>query len=249
MEETISLQEILKIIKKRLLLIISLIVVAISIAAYISFYVITPTYEAQTQILVNQKNIDQEYSWSQMEADLQLINTYNVIITSPIILNKVIEELNLDVTSGQLASQISVSNESNSKVVNITVQNDNPKQAVDIANTIAEVFQAEIPFLMSVNNLTILSVATLSETPIPIKPNKTMNIAIATLVGLMAGIGLAFLLEMFDVTIKTEKDVEEIIQLPIMGLVGSMPLEKKKHAAFKSRRMKGDSHAWVEKES
>lgn len=249
LEETISLQEILKIIKKRLFLIISFTLVAICIAAYISIYVITPVYESQTQILVNQKTNNQEYSWSQIETDLQLINTYNVIITSPIILNKVIEELNLNVNPSQLASRISVSNESDSKVVNITVQDYQPQQAVDIANKIADVFQAEIPTLMSVDNITILSVAKLSENPSPIKPNKILNLAIATVVGFVAGIGLAFLLEILDLKIRTEKDVEEIIHLPIMGLVGPIPQEKKKKSDFKSRRNRGNRHVWAEKES
>ena len=248
MEETISLQEILKIIKKRLLLIITLTIVAVSIAIVLSFYILTPIYQVQTQILVNQKGSSEEvYSWTQMETDLQLINTYNDIITTPIILSKVIEELQIDATPEQLSNQITLSNGSESKVLYITVQDSNPEQAVNIANTTAEVFKEEIPSLMNVDNINILALAKVSENPSPVKPNKPLNIAIGAVVGLMLGIGLSLLLEILDTTIKDEKDVEEILGIPIMGIVGSIPIEKVKKSSLRSQKVRGNQDVWIEK--
>ena len=76
---------------------------------------------------------------------------------------------------------------------------------------------------MSVDNVNILSPAVLAENPSPVKPNKMLNIAIGAVVGLMIGVGLAFLLEYLDTTIKTEHDVEELLHLPIIGLVSPIP--------------------------
>lgn len=239
MEETIRLLEIAKILRKRLLLIFSVTVISIGISAGISFYVLTPIYHAQTQILVNQNsNLNDVYSWQSIETDLRLINTYNVIITNTAILIPVINKLNLDVTPEELAKQISVSNENDSKVVNISVLDSNPKHAVEISNTISEVFKEKVPELMSVDNISILSKAKLSENPIPIKPNKILNIIIAVVIGLILGVSIAILLEILDTTIKSEKDIEEHYGIPVIGVVGLIGEKKEKKLPLKSRRVR-----------
>ncbi|MGN7476655.1 YveK family protein [Solibacillus silvestris] len=239
MEAGMGIKEIAKTIKKRLFLIIILTVISIGISIGISFYILTPIYEAQTQILVNQKSSpDEVYSWQTTETDLRLINTYNVIITSPVILNPVIEKLQLDKTLEQLTDQISVSSENDSKVVNISVADSSPSAAVDISNMVANVFKEQIPKLMSVDNITILSEAKLSANPIPVKPNKILNIAVGAFVGFFLGIGMAFLLEFLDTTIKTERDVEDILGLPVIGVIGFITEEKQKKFSFIPRRVR-----------
>lgn len=237
MEESISLQEIAKILKKRLWFISILTIIAIGISAGISFYALTPIYQSQTQILVNQNSSSEEvYSWQTTETDLRLINTYNVIITSPVILNPVIEKLSLNLTPAQLTNQISISSANDSKVVNVRVENSDPSLAVDISNTVAEVFKEQIPQLMSVDNISILSAAKLSEKPAPIKPHKMLNIAIGGLIGLMLGVGLAFLFELLDMTIKGERDVEDYLGLPVIGIVDFIKEENQKRFSVNPRK-------------
>lgn len=246
MNETLSLQEIMKIIKKRLLLIIGLTILATGIAITISFYVLTPIYQAQTQILIDQKHDSEEvYSRSQIEMDLYLISTYNDIITSPIILNKVVEKLEIDTSLKRLADQITLSSENGSKVIYMDVLDSDPKRAVDIANTTAEVFQKEVPNLLNVDNINILSEAKIDEANTPVSPNKKRNIAIGVVIGIMLGVGLAILLETLDTTIKNEKDVEDILGLPIMGIVSSIPLEK--NPSLKLNRVRGNQGVYIEK--
>jgi len=226
MEETISLQELFKTIRKRLSLIAFITAIAITISGVISFTVLTPIYQASTQILVNQEKQDPStFNAQDIQTDLQLINTYNVIIKTSAILGKVIEELNLDITVGALSNQITVSSEQNSQVLAITVQDPDPKVAVDIANTTASVFQEEIQNLMNVDNVNVLAAAELGENPSPIKPDPMLNMAIAAVIGLMLGVGLAFLLEYLDTTMKTEQDIEDLLELPILGLISPIPDE------------------------
>ncbi|PID23871.1 YveK family protein [Sporosarcina sp. P7] len=240
MEETISLQELFSTLKKRLGLIIGTTVAAAVLAAIISYFFLTPIYQASTQILVNQQKTEQQSFDSQdIQTNLQLINTYNVIIKSPVILSQVIEQLDLDITPVALNAQLTVNSEQNSQVVNVTVQDPEAHKAVDIANTTAEVFQKEIVNLMKVDNVNILSPAFYAENPKPVKPNKELNVVIAAVIGLMIGVGIAFLLEYLDTTVKTEQDIEELLGLPVLGLVS--PISDKEVNTVTDAPKKGSS--------
>ncbi|WP_186667737.1 YveK family protein [Sporosarcina sp. BP05] len=242
MEETISLQDLVKTLKKRLILIISAVILAVTIAGVVSYLYLTPIYQVSTQILVNQeKSEQQQFNAQDIQTNLQLINTYYVIIKSPAILSKVIDSLDLNTTPAGLSSKITVNSAQNSQVLNISVQDPEPHVAVDIANTTAEVFQQEIQKLMNVDNVNILSPAVLSKYPSPIKPDPMLNMAIAAVIGLMLGVGIAFLLEYLDTTVKTEQDAEELLGLPILGLIGKISEIDVQGAkdSVKSRRKKG----------
>ena len=224
MEETISLQELFQTLKKRIVLILSLTILATLIAGIVSYFYMTPIYSASTQLLVNQEKTETPMlNVGEIQTNLQLINTYNVIIKSPVILDKARDELALEtLTTEAFNSKITVSAVGESQVVTITAQDPDQFIARDIVNTTANVFQREISTLMNVDNVSILSPAIATENQSPIKPNKMLNMAIALVVGLMLGVGLAFLLEYLDNTIKTEQDVETLLGLPVIGAISSM---------------------------
>lgn len=240
MEETISLQDLFKTLKKRAGLIALMTLLAITIAGVVSFLVLTPMYETSTQILVNQEASEAAQLTNQnIQTDLQLINTYSVIIKSPAILDEVANQLNLDMTVEQLNNKITVATAENSQVVNVTVQDEDPAQAVDIANTTAQVFEDEIMELMNVDNVSILSPAVLKENPSPVAPNPILNMAIAAVIGLMLGVGIAFLLEYLDTSIKTQEDIEEILGIPLLGVISPIKEEAKLEQATTSSRRAG----------
>lgn len=239
MEETISLRDLMEILKKRLRLIVLITVLAALISGIVSFFILTPIYQASTQLLVNQsKNDQQMYDFNQVQANLQLVNTYSVIIKSPAVLEKVIKELKLDMTTDTLNQKITVDSEQNSQVLNVSVQDPDPDKAVLIANKIAEVFKQEIVKIMNVDNVSILSKADLGKDMTPVKPKPLLNIAIAVVVGLMAGVGLAFLLEYLDNTIKSEQDIEKRLELPVLGMVTTISEEDIKLATQRSSHRK-----------
>lgn len=241
MEETISLQDLFKTLKKNLGIIALTTILAITIAGSVSFLFLTPIYENSTQILVNQEQTEANQLMNQnIQADLQLINTYSVIIKSPAVLDQVISELNLNETAEELNEKIIVNNAENSQVVNVVVRDENPRLAVEIANTTARVFEKDIKELMNVDNVSILSAAVLKDDPIPVEPNPIVHMAIAAVVGLMLGVGIAFLREYLDTSMKTEQDIEDILGVPLLGIISPIKEEAKMESSpITNRRKRG----------
>ncbi len=244
MEETISLKELFYILKKRLAMILVIAFGAAIVSAIISFFFMTPIYQSSTQILVNQKK--QEGAMIQageIQTNIQLTNTYKVIIKSPVVLDQVNEKLHLNMTAQALTGKINVANEKDSQVISVTAEDKDPKVARDIANATADVFKGEVAKIMNVDNVTVLSKAEVAENQSPIKPRPMLNVVIAFVVGLMASVGLAFLLEYLDNTVKKEEDVESLLGLPVLGIVARMDEETasvKSHAPS-SRKVRGQT--------
>ncbi|MFE0507933.1 YveK family protein [Peribacillus butanolivorans] len=226
MEETISIKDIFQTLKKRWKIITLLTLIAALISGAISYFLLTPVYQSSTQILVNQKQSKNQLDSTQIRSNIDMINTYSVIIKSPAILEKVIDDLELEQSVDQLSQKITINSQENSQVFSLTVQDSNPSKAVEIANAVSGTFQKEIKDIMNVDNVSILAKAEVKENPTPVKPSPLLNIAIAVVVGLMAGIGLAFLLEYMDNTIRDEKDIEKLLDLPLLGSIQKISQHK-----------------------
>ncbi|WP_047150831.1 YveK family protein [Aneurinibacillus tyrosinisolvens] len=227
-EETIDLRELFTILHKRLWMIISITLVAAIASAIVSFFVLTPIYEAKTELLVNKSEQADKLgmiSASDIQSNLQLIDTYNVVITSPRIMDEVAVKLGQPDKTAELTKQIQVSAVKNSQVISITVQDPSQEKAANIANTVATTFQDEIVKLMKVDNVQILTKAKTEEKPSPVKPKPVLNIAIALVVGLMISIGLAFLLEYLDNSLKNEQEVEKHLGLPVLGAISIIEVD------------------------
>ncbi|WP_064093152.1 YveK family protein [Rossellomorea aquimaris] len=244
MEETISLRELMDTLKKRMQLILLITLTSIVVSGGLSFFLLTPVYQSSTQLLVNQSKSEQPtFSTNEIQTNLQLINTYNVIIKSTAILEKVVSELDLNMTTSDLNGKITVGSENQSQVINLSVQDTDPQRAATIANKTAAVFQEEIVKIMNVDNVSVLAKAEVGENQSPIKPKPLLNIAIAMVVGLMAGVGLAFLLEFLDNTVKTEQEVEKLLGLPVLGSITRIKDQEVKNNSRMERksRVRGET--------
>lgn len=228
MEETISLNEILNTVKKRLVMIVSITMITVMVAGTYSYFFVTPKYQASTQVLVSQAATGASIlsSANLFDTDERYIETYNVILKSPYILDQVVEEMNLNTTHRTLNRELAVQQEGNSQVVTITIEDTDPLMAVEKANVTAEVFREEIVTLLNVDNIHVLSAAEIPDSLNPVSPNPELNMAIAMIVGLMAGVGLAFLMEFMDNTIRQEEDITEELGLPLLGSITIMDQEE-----------------------
>lgn len=217
MESTLDLSKIFGILRKNLKLLIILPLLGLVISAIISFFFLDAKYQASTQVLVNQKQSDSQMLAQEVQSNIQLVNTYAEIVKSPRILEKVAKELNGNYSASEILNMISVSNEAESQVLNIDVESKSSNDSEKIANKIADVFSKEVPDIMSVDNVSILSKA--NETGHKVGPKPLINIVMGIIVGLIISILIIFIKELFDKRIKSEEDVENELELPVLGSI------------------------------
>ena len=217
-EYEIDLREIFEMLKKRWLMIVSITLVAATLSGVISFFVLTPQYETSTTLIVSYRP-DQSslMTYTELQMSQKLVATYSQIVKSDRIAEAVIDKLDLDLTAAQLNSKVSVSQLGDTEILKITVKDEDPELAALIANTESEVFQKEINEMMEVDNVSTIDVAKVPESPV--SPNKLMNIAIVTVLGMTVSVGLVFVLEFLDRTYKTPTDIERHLELTVLGAI------------------------------
>ncbi|SFU43693.1 YveK family protein [Alicyclobacillus macrosporangiidus] len=219
--EELELREYWYIIRKRLTMVLAIPLIAMIASGALSFFVLKPQYEADTTLLVNQKASDNpSLEYQMILANQALVNTYSDIIKSATIERAVIQNLRLPYTLAEFDKMVQVTAPDKSQVIDVKVTDPSQVEAVKIANALATEFQQRAQQLMNVENVQIIDPAVVNPDAKPVKPNKTLNIAVALVLGLMVSIGLAFLLEYLDTRLKNEEDVRRYLNLPVLGVIG-----------------------------
>ena len=220
MEETIDLREYFFILKKKLWIIVTSALVCWLISGLVSFFALTPIYQANTSLIVN-KEVGNKVTEMTTTEDLNYVQklaiTYGEIIKSRAVITPTIEKLDLNMTYEELASAVSVTNVSDTQIIKISVQHENPKVAMKICNTIPSIFSEEVQRIVKASGVEVIDKAILPTNPI--KPNKKMNVLIAMVLGVMVSVFIIFLIEALNTKIKEPKDIEEKLGIPVFGVV------------------------------
>ncbi|MBC2159653.1 capsular biosynthesis protein [Listeria booriae] len=237
MEDSLNIKQIWDLLKKnKWVIAISMCLCAVLMSGYLYFFS-TPIYQSETQVLINQSVPQNTIVQSQdVQANLQLINTYTSIITSPRILLQVSDKMNDTYSVKELEQMITVNSTSDSQVIKINVESSNASDAVKIANETVRVFSKDIPKIMKIDNIYVLSEASLDADAAPVKPHKGLMIAVATLLGFILGIVIMFVRDLFDRSIKTAEDVEETLGLPVLAMISEIKDEDLERESGRRRK-------------
>lgn len=220
MVEEISILQLLGIFYRRLPLIITGMLLAGILGGLFSYYAMDNVYQATSTIIVSNQaagSTQEQLTYNDYTLNKQLVDSYSVLSKTNRVLDQVIEELALTISTKQLASKISISAAKNTEIINISVTDNSPYVAQNIANSVTRVFQEEVKIIMKMDNVQIIDEAPLPT--IPISPNRPMNIAISCIVGLMFGAMIAFLIEFLDRTIKTTEQAEALLEVPVLASI------------------------------
>lgn len=201
-----------------------------AIAATYSIYFITPIYSSTASMYVYRRTANNGLindDIAALTASSQLINDISVLVRSRLITEKVVEKLGLEdkFTYKDIEKKINASSFKQTRVISITVEDPDKDLAALLANTVAEVFEEEFPKLLTNNQgldqmveyVNMIGRADPGKSPI--KPNKTMNVAIAMFLGIMLSVGIIFLIEYFDDTVKSPESIQMQFGINILGVI------------------------------
>ena len=223
-EQVISISEIIDAVKKRWKIIVLTTVLATVVSGIFSFFVISPTYEASTKIFIGKEGAESEgYNSSDVSMYQNLIKTYSELIKTKDLVNKAIDNSEYDLSVNSVLNGITVNTLTGTQILQISYQSKSPSIAKNMLESITNEFITKAEELVPNGNVKILESVELPKKPVA--PNKTMNIAIAFILGMMVGFGIVFLLEYLDNTYKNKEQLEKDLDIPVLGVIPMSDLD------------------------
>ena len=216
-QKEISIKDLYQIVRKHIFTMITTVLVGVVIAVLVMTFFVTPKYSSEAQLLVNQQSGSNQTAIqnNEIQANIQLINTYRDIITGQSVLVQVNQNLGNKYTPGYLKDAIKVNQSSDSQAFNVSVTVERPEEAQEILNEVITVFEEMIQqvYTNSLPNIFVLSPATFN--PSKVSPKLAVFVFVGAFIGLVLSILLVAVIELMDTTVK---DDEFLTQLGIINL-------------------------------
>jgi len=215
-----ELQEYLFILRKRISLIVLITLIFTITSGVLSYFVIKPVYKSDISVIIGKSDKDdngQKQNLNDVMMYQQMVKTYSVLAKSRKVADEVVNKLDLKMSTGAVLSMVTVAPQGNTEFLNISVKSKDPEQAMKIANQLAKSLKEVSADVYGRDNVKLLDEALLPTSPDSPKP--LLNMAIAFFIGIMVSVGLVFLIEYMDNTIKTQEDVEKLLGLPVIGTI------------------------------
>ena len=216
-------------------LVVVLTIIGWLIATFYTCFIQVPMYESHISLALAKSNTaGTTLTQNDVNINNQLVATYQEIIKSKLILSQVIQDLGINYNVNDLKEKISVASVENTEVINVSVKDQNPATASDIANKIGEVFSKEAS-TMYLDNIKIVDEADEATNPYNVHVVKQ----------LLFGAGLGFVLAsiiiliifVFDDKIKNTEQIEKKVYLSVLGTI---PINKRKRKSRRKRHDFGD---------
>lgn len=245
-ESDFDLREALHVLRRRLWLILCLPAAAAAAAAIVSLYLLVPVYSATTTLWVIKDSAGGQLSYNDVLMSQNLTKTYAEVARSRAVLAGAIKTLpGSDLTVEALAKKLTVTAVRETQILSFSIEDPDPALAARLADAVAASFQREIVGFMKVENVKIVDPALVPVAPV--SPRKTLNVAIAFVLGALAAVAVAFLLEVLDTTIKTPEEVGRYLGLPVLGCIPVFEARSAEPHPRRSRMRARHSETVVEK--
>jgi capsular polysaccharide biosynthesis protein len=239
-EIEIDLLEIVRLIRARIWIILLTGILTAAVAGLISNFLLTPIYTSTSKLyIVNKSTSITSLALQDLQLGAQLTQDYMVLVKSRPVVTQVIDNLELDMSYEEMLSVISISNPTNTRILEITAEYPDPFLAKRIVDEFATVSTSRIAKIMDTSEPTVVEEGYMQ--PNPSSPNTKRNVLIGGILGLFLAAGIVVVLFLLDDTIKDSEDIEKYLGLNTLGLIpveagGQKQMEKDKRNRKQGQR-------------
>lgn len=200
----------------------------------ITQFMITPMYKSTASLyVINRQGDGGSATSSDLSAATSLTYDFEEMVTTNLVLKPTIDKLDLDLSTRELKERISVQNPSNTRILKITVEDEDPNRAKRIADTLADISADAIVDVMEIEKVNSIDQGEVPKNPS--SPSLFKNVVLGGMVGFVAACGVVVLKFLLDDTIKNDEDVEKYLGVSVLGSIPDMDPMKKQRKKIRYR--------------
>ena len=191
---------------------------------------VDPLYRSSILLYVNNSATTDEndnISSSDLATSQRLVKTYIIILRSDPVMEKVADNLERStgkkLSGGAINGMISAGAEDSTEVFRVSVSSKDPVLAAQVANAVAAVAPKEIESVILGSSAKVVQHARVAGAPY--SPNKTRQAALVAIIGAVLAAAFVLVREFMDVRIKSDEDLAEICDAPILGYIPELGQE------------------------
>lgn len=213
--EEINIQDIFKILKKRIKLIIVITLLFSVTSGIITFFIIEPKYKSEASLFIGKDNGNIGETIDEIDTYITYMLTYAEIVKTKSVIESAIKNANLDINAEQVLSKLEVLPRGETQIMEIKYTDTDRLRAFDVVSAITNEFIMRAKTMMPKGNLQVLEPPEILNSPS--SPNKKLNLLIGTILGVMIAVGIVFLLEFLNNCYKDKDDIEEDFGIAVIG--------------------------------
>ena len=198
---------------------------------------ITPLYRASVTVYVNSVKANQQVDYisaSNLATSQQLVNTYVNIIRSDTVLEKVVENAGLEYSAAQIRGMMTAAQVDETELFTVFISHPDPEMAARIANAVANVAPGEIEEFVEGSSTKIIDYAKVPTSRYT--PSYRKNTLLGGIVGVFLALLYVTLLYLLDVRIKSEEDLTQLFDLPMLGQIPAFEENDRKKAEYSGKK-------------
>lgn len=220
-----TLHEYLRVLRERWVVVVVAVLVAL-LAAGATWFLRPKEYTATVTMYVSAQTADStQTAYQGGQLSQQRVTSYVELVSSRRVAEEVVRELGLAVSPSALAGQITASSALDSVLIDISVTDESPQQAAEIANAVGAAMTdlvAELERPVTPGGVPPVAVRVVQDAQPPSTPSSTglpVTLALGLLAGLGVGIGAALARNSLDTSVKSPEQLREAAGAPNLGTI------------------------------